>query len=72
MSDDDVVVGTVFASRFNALAAQEAAAIHAERQKHLPVEQRATDPSAPAAVARRLASRDERERLDAARRHEGS
>ncbi len=60
--------GTVFAARFNPAAVAQAQAAHAERQKHLPPAERAADPSAPLAVARRLAARDERERIEAALR----
>ncbi|RQP09057.1 MAG: hypothetical protein EAS51_12815 [Microbacteriaceae bacterium] len=68
MTAGETSEGALFAARFNPLAAQQAQAAHAERQKHLPPAERANDASSPMAVARRLAARDERERIRAARR----
>lgn len=63
MSDElDADGATVLAARFNAQAAQQAKAVAAERQLHLPEEQRRNDRSAPESIARRLAQRDDLER----------
>lgn len=65
MTTDPIAPQTVLASRFNALAVQEAKAIHAARQANLSPAERDSDVSAPLAVAHRLAARDEAERTSA-------